>query len=69
MTLVEMILKYRAENNISQSEFARRCNLSTQTVNSIENGTQAPSKLTKTKIMLVIGGETNDSKYQQTEDV
>lgn len=57
MTLGERMVVYRAKENISQGELARRCGLSTQTVNSVENGLQSPSKVTLAKIELVIGKE------------
>ena len=49
----EMVL-YRAKHRISQAEFAKRCGISLQTVNSIENNTQTPSRVTEAKIRLVI---------------
>lgn len=52
--LQDKMLAYRAKENISQAELARRCGLTHMTVNSIENGRQTPSKLTKAKLMLVI---------------
>ena len=57
MTLGERMVFYRAKEDISQGELARRCGLSTQTVNSVENGLQSPSKVTLAKIELVIGKE------------
>ena len=54
MNLVDRILRYRATEGISQQEFAKRCGLSTQTINSIENKLQSPTKLTETKIVLVL---------------
>ena len=59
MTLQEKMVAYRAKEKISQTELAHRCGLSIQTVNSVENGLQKPSKLTEAKIMLVIGGTEN----------
>ena len=56
-TLQEEMIEYRARENISQSELARRCGVTLQTINSVENGLQEPSKLTRTKIELVINGE------------
>lgn len=53
--LRESMLKYRARENISQGELASRCNLSKQTIWSIENGQQTPSAITVEKIKLVIG--------------
>lgn len=60
MTLSERMIMYRAINRISQQELAQRCGVSTQTINSIENGTQAPSRVTVAKIELVIGKEENE---------
>lgn len=57
MTLAERIVEYRAKERISQGEFAKRAGLSTQTVCSIENGLQEPSKVTLAKIELIIGKE------------
>lgn len=48
------MLRYRAKHSISQRELARRCGLSLQTVNSVENGTQNPSRVTAEKIRLII---------------
>lgn len=61
MTLAERMVLYRAKEGISQGELAKRCGLSTQTVNSIENDTQSPSKVTVVKIELVIGKENKDA--------
>lgn len=49
------ILEYRAKENISLTEMAKRCNVSTQTICNVENGIQSPSKLTTQKILSVIG--------------
>lgn len=54
MTLQEEMVRYRAKQKISQTELARRCGVTVQTINSVENGTQTPSKLTETKIRLVL---------------
>lgn len=48
------MLRYRAKHSISQRELARRCGLSLQTVNSVENGTQNPSRLTAEKIRILL---------------
>ena len=50
------MLEYRVKNDISQSELAKKCNLSLQSICSIENGKQKPHKKTEAKIRLVIGG-------------
>lgn len=51
------ILMYRAKENLSQREMAQRCKVTVQTLNRVEKGLQKPSRLTETKIRLVIGGE------------
>ena len=53
-TLAERILEYRAKHDISAKEFATMCKLSLQTIYSIENNTQHPSKLTRMKIEKVL---------------
>lgn len=53
-TLQEKMLEYRARENISQAELARRCKLTTQTVAMVERGMQEPSPLTRTKLLIVI---------------
>ena len=57
MTLQERMVQFRAKERISQTELAERCGVSYQTINSVENGTQDPSKITLAKIELVIGRE------------
>lgn len=57
MTLQERMVQYRAKERISQTELAERCGLSYQTINSVENGTQEPSKVTQAKIELIVGKE------------
>ena len=58
MTLQERMIEYRAKERITQGQLADRCGVSYQTLNSIEQGKQEPSKVTKAKIELVIGKET-----------
>lgn len=60
MTLQDRIVEYRARERITQSEFAERAGLSVQTICSVENGSQEPSRVTKAKIELVIGKEEED---------
>ena len=55
--LRQKMLDYRAKHNISQQKLAELCKLTPQTVCNIENGIQAPSKLTKQKILNVVEGE------------
>ena len=61
MTLQEKMVLYRARERITQTELAHRCGLSLQTINSVENGLQNPSKTTLAKILLVI-----DSKEEKS---
>lgn len=53
-TLQELMLAYRAKHNLSQEKLAQKCGLSLQTVNSVENGLQNPSRLTEQKIRMVV---------------
>lgn len=62
--LQDKMLAYRAKENISQGELAARCGLTLATVNSIENGRQSPSRLTETKIRLIVDGEENRNESQ-----
>lgn len=55
--LSEDMIKYRAKENISQTELAHRCGISLQTVNSVERGQQTPSRVTEEKIRLIVGRE------------
>lgn len=56
-TLQELMIVYRAKHRLSQERLAHLCGLSLQTVNSVENGLQNPSKLTEQKIRLVVEEE------------
>lgn len=57
MTLQEQMIAYRAKNGISQTELAKRAGVTVQTINSVENGHQKPSKVTEAKIKMIIGEE------------
>ena len=61
--LSKKMLEYRAKENISQRELAKRVGVSLQTINSIENGIQEPTKLTEAKIYLIINN--NDEKEEK----
>lgn len=52
--LSEKMLDYRAKNNLSAEKFAEKCKLTLVTIYNIENGKQAPSKMTLRKILNVI---------------
>lgn len=55
--LAKLMIEYRAKERISQKELAERVGVSVQTINSIENGLQDPSKVTEAKIHLIISKE------------
>lgn len=52
--LAKKMIEYRARENISAKELARRCKISVQTVYYLENGLQTPTRFTRQKIMNVI---------------
>jgi len=73
MDVKSAILAYRATHCISQVEFARLVGVSAQTIHSLENGYQRPSKLTMAKILLVLNDRREVeiekwAKKQQVED-
>lgn len=62
MELREKMIRFRAENNMSQKDFAKLCKLTVQTIHYVEKGLQNPTDLTRTKIELAMkknekGGE------------
>lgn len=57
MKLSERMIEYRARERISQTELARRCGVSLQTICNIENETQKPNRVTVAKIELAMKGE------------
>ena len=69
MTLAERMMWYRAKNGLTQQGLADLCGLSKMTVCQIEKGKQIPSKITQMKIMLAIGGRTNEVISQQNKNV
>ena len=63
MSLQEEMIRYRAKNSMSQAEFAKRCGVTLQTINSVEKGHQNPSRLTEAKIRIAMEeseGENNE---------
>lgn len=52
--LSDKMVVFRAKHRINQSELAKMCGISTQTVNSVETDQQKPSRVTEAKIRLVI---------------
>lgn len=59
--LIDEMIRYRARHKLSQSDLAEKCGLSTQTINSVESGTQSPSKVTEMKIWLVLEEDLNEA--------
>lgn len=57
MTLQECMIQFRAKNRLTQDDMAKLCGTSKQTIYSVENGLQKPSKTTRAKIELVLKGE------------
>lgn len=51
INLCEMMVAYRARNNLSQREFANRLGLSLATIINVETGRRGPSKTTRIKIL------------------
>ena len=61
MSLQDRMIQYRAKERITQAELAQRCGISVQTICSVENGSQDPSKVTHAKIELVVGKDKDES--------
>jgi DNA-binding XRE family transcriptional regulator len=57
MKIQSAIVYYRAENGLSMSKFAKMCGLSPQTIYKLEALGTKPSRTTKAKIMMVLGGK------------
>lgn len=69
MTLSEKMMWYRAEHGLTQQQFADMCGLSKMTICQIETGVQKPSKITQMKILIVLGGNTNEVINKQDKDI
>ena len=54
MTLQEAILRYRAEHNMTQAEFAAKVGVSKLTILQIENGKRMPRTVTAMKIKMAM---------------
>lgn len=61
MTLQERMIQYRAKHNLSQGALAKAVGVTLQTIYSIENGLQSPSKLTAAKLEMVLGKDEFDA--------
>lgn len=60
MTLANKMIEYRAKHNLSQKALAQITGVSLQTINSVENELQKPSKLTEAKILMAIKEDKED---------
>jgi len=66
MKLRDLILKFRAEYNITRKEFAKMCGVSVGTMRNIEHGKCINEKSTVAKIIKVIEPlEHNFEKYME----
>lgn len=54
MSLRERILQYRARHNMSQEDFANKCQVNVMTINTVETGKRKPTPLTVAKIEMVL---------------
>lgn len=52
--LRESIITYRGKNNLTQTEFAKLCNVGLDTINQIENDRQKPQAKTIAKILNIL---------------
>lgn len=69
MTLSKAILMYRAKHDMTMKQFAEACGVALQTIYNVEAVGQKPSRLTRAKIMLVLGDEYSiDKEDEGTED-
>lgn len=60
MELGKRILRFRAEHDLSQQDFADKCKVSRQTVFMIEKYNIKITELTRKKIELIIGKEEGE---------
>lgn len=58
--LSDKMVVYRALHRISQRELAKLCGVSVQTICSVETGQQSPSRITETKIRLIVDKEEEE---------
>ena len=68
--VAEKMIMYRAENNLTQSEFAKKLNISRITICKIETGKVIPKKTTALKILLYIskGSDSSDVENYNEEN-
>lgn len=58
--LQDEMMRFRAENNLSQEKSAKMAGITLQTWNQVELGRQTPSRLTETKIRFIIERRLNN---------
>lgn len=63
--LAKNMINYRARHRISMRAFAEKCGVSLQTIYSIENGLQTPSRVTEAKINLVLEEDSDEAERKQ----
>lgn len=59
MNFADEVYMYRVTHRLTQSELAERCGVSLVTISNIETKKHKPTKLTRTKIELVMEGSAN----------
>ena len=60
--LADAIVLYRAKHGLSQRKFAEKAGVSLQTICSMENGLQSPTRLTEAKIRLVLDADKKEEE-------
>ena len=63
--LAKELVMYRAKYRLTQSELAKKCGVSTQTISLAERGLQKPNRVTLAKIRMVVG--ENDGSQHITD--
>lgn len=63
MSLKERIIQYRAKHDMSQEDFANRCQVNVMTINTIETGRRKPTNLTIAKIEMVLKEDENNVEH------
>jgi DNA-binding XRE family transcriptional regulator len=62
------MFNYRVEHDMSQTDLAKLCRISIQTVNSVENRKQNPSKMTRAKLERVIYANEGENNGNVTDE-
>ena len=69
MKLNENIKKYRKINGLTQSELAKKLNVTIRTIQNYESGNREPSIFTLNKIATALGATVNDLIKNNTIDI